>query len=76
MNGLRGRYIMPRRAMVLVLVQWWYISEQGATASKPMEWQATNGTIGTVRLQWYQKRPSRVVRGLTMAMYGVEANLA
>jgi len=44
--------------------------------SKPMEWQAMNGTIGTVRLQQYQKRPSRAVCGLTTAMYGVEANLA
>jgi len=61
---------------VLVLVQWWYISERGAMASKPMEWQATNGMIGMVRLCRYQKKPNRVICGLTMAMYRVEANLA
>ncbi len=67
---------MPQKAMVQVLVRQWYISERGATTSKPMEWQAMNGMIGTVRLRRYQKRPSRVVRGLTTAMHGVEANLA
>jgi len=69
--GWHGQYIRPQRATRPVLVQQWYISEQGATASNPMEWQATNGMIGMVRLCQYQTRPNGVVRGLSTAMYRV-----
>jgi len=60
-GGLWGQYSLYEQ----------YKCEWGAMASSKVEWQATSGTKGMVRLCKYRTRPKGVVHGLTTTVYGV-----